>query len=139
MNSCNFTGRLATMPELRKTQDGTSVCRFRIAVRRTYKTNGEYITDFLNIVAWRSTAEYIERYISKGQLISVTASAQTRSYETKSGDKVTTVEFVAENVESLAQKPQKDEAAEQGNVTQYNDSSEQDMYPTSLSDEDLPF
>ena len=139
MNSCNFTGRLATTPELRKTQDGTSVCRFRIAVRRTYKTNGEYITDFLNIVAWRSTAEYIEHYLSKGQLISVTASAETRSYETKSGGKVTTVEFIAEKIESLAQKTQKDETAEQGDITQNNDISEQDMYPISLSDDDLPF
>lgn len=66
MNECNFTGRLATVPDFRKTNDGISKCTFRLAVRRAYKTNGEYITDFLNIVTWRKTAELVDHYFCKG-------------------------------------------------------------------------
>ena len=136
MNSCNFTGRLTKMPEVRKTSSGLSVCRFRLAVRRTYKTDGEYKTDFLDFVAWDKTAELIGRYYGQGQLIAVKAAAQTRSYENKRGDRIVVVEFMVNEVESLAQRTSKEEAAEQG--TQHADGNEQDEF-IDLTDEDLPF
>ena len=136
MNSCNFTGRLTKMPEVRKTSSGLSVCRFRLAGRRTYKTDGEYKTDFLDFVAWDKTAELIGRYYGQGQLIAIKSTAQTRSYENKRGDRIVVVEFMVNEVESLAQRTNKEEAAEQG--TQPADGNEQDDY-IDLTDEDLPF
>ena len=117
MNSCNFTGRLTRMPEVRKTNSGMSVCRFRLAVRRTFKTNGEYLTDFLDFVAWNEKAELVGRYFGQGQLIAVEAEAQTRSYENNRGDRIVAVEFIVNRVESLVQRTSKEEAAEQGTGT----------------------
>lgn len=144
MNSCNFTGRLVKMPEVRKTSDGKSVCRFRLAVRRTYKINGEYQTDFFDFVAWEKTAELIGRYYGQGQLIAVKSEARLRSYENKRGDRIIAVEFWVSEVESLVQRTSKEEAAERGiencgNAVPYSNTSEQDGFMDIGSDEDLPF
>lgn len=119
------------MPDLRKTNDGNSVCRFRLAVRRTFKTNGSYETDFLDIVAWNQVAEFVGRYLCQGQLVSVVASARPRTYENRQKVKVTVVEFVASEINSLASKTPKEEAAEQ------ETSDEQEIF--GVNDADLPF
>ena len=102
MNSCNFVGRLTADPENRSTSSGKSVCSFTIAVQRPYKdSEGKYQADFLKVVAWERTADYVSNYCSKGQNVSVTGRLETRSYENKDGVKVYTFDIVAERVQGL--------------------------------------
>ena len=100
LNVVVLMGRLVADPELRRTQNDTAVCSFRIAVDRNFvsKTSGERQTDFIDVVAWRGTGEFVSRYFTKGQMIAVTGSIQTRSYEDKQGNRRTAVEVVADNV-----------------------------------------
>ena len=98
LNRAILMGRLVADPELRQTPNGVSVCSFRIAVDRNYSgRGGERQTDFLDIVAWRNTAEFVSRYFSKGKMIIVEGSVQSRNYEDKNGNKRTAVEIVADN------------------------------------------
>lgn len=99
LNSVNLMGRLVADPELRQTQTGTPVCSFRIAVDRNFSNaNNQRETDFIDIVAWRKTAEFVTQYFGKGAMIIVQGSIQTRNYEDKNGNKRTAVEVVASNV-----------------------------------------
>ena len=99
LNSVCLMGRLTADPELKSTQSGVSVCSFRIAVDRTYTPKGqEKQTDFINIVTWRSTAEFVSRYFRKGQLVAVQGSIQTSQYTDRDGNKRTAYEVVADNV-----------------------------------------
>ena len=98
LNSIVVMGRLTADPELKKTQNGISVVSFTLAVERSYKTGEERQTDFIDVTAWRSTAEFIEKYFSKGQMMVVQGSLQTRNYEDKNGNKRKAVEIVAGNV-----------------------------------------
>ena len=80
LNVVALLGRLTADPELRKTPNGVSVTTFTVAVNRSYvKQGGERQTDFIDVVAWRSTAEFITKYFKKGQMIAVQGSIQTRS------------------------------------------------------------
>lgn len=99
LNSAIIMGRLTANPELRTTGNGLSVTSFCVAVDRSYVKEGEERqTDFINVVAWRGTAEFVCRYFSKGQMIAVQGSIQTRNYEDKNGNKRTAVEIVADKV-----------------------------------------
>lgn len=99
LNVVCLMGRLAADPELRHTQTQIPVTSFRIAVDRTFQPKGqEKQTDWIDIVAWRNTAEFITRYFRKGSMIAVQGSLQTRSYTDKEGNKRTAVEVVADNV-----------------------------------------
>ena len=98
LNSVCLMGRLVADPELRHTPSQVPVCSFRIAVDRTYQPKGqEKQTDFINIVTWRSTAEFVSRYFRKGQLVAVQGSIQTSSYTDKDGNKRTSFDVVADN------------------------------------------
>ena len=98
LNCVTLMGRLVADPELRTTTTGKSVCTFRIAVDRTYQKAGEQRqADFITIVAWESTANFVSRYFAKGSMIAVQGSIQTGSYE-KDGVKRYTVEISADNV-----------------------------------------
>ena len=89
-------------PALRTTQSGISNVNFRIAVRRKFKNaDGQYDSDFLNVVAWRQTADYVGNYIHKGDRVSVDGSIQTRSYDANDGSKRYVTEIIAEAVEGL--------------------------------------
>ena len=100
LNRAILMGRLVADPELRQTPNGVSVVSFRIAVDRNYSSrSGDRQTDFIDIVAWRQTAEFVSRYFSKGKMIIVEGSIQTRNYEDKNGNKRTAVEVVADNVQ----------------------------------------
>ena len=93
LNVVCLMGRLAADPELRHTQSQIPVTSFRIAVDRTFQSKGqEKQTDWIDIVAWRNTAEFVTRYFHKGSMIAVQGSIQTRSY------KRTAFEVVADNV-----------------------------------------
>ena len=99
LNVAVLMGRLVADPELRQTPSGLSVTTFRIAVdRNDAKAGQERQADFIDIVAWRQTAEFVCKYFRKGSMIAVQGSIQTRSYEDKNGNKRTTFEVVADNV-----------------------------------------
>ena len=99
LNIVALMGRLTHTPELKTTQSGTSVCSFSIAVDRTYTPKGEERkADFIDIVAWRQTAEFICKYFQKGSMIAIDGSIQTRSYQDKQGSNRTKVEVLANNV-----------------------------------------
>ena len=91
-------GRLVADPELRQTPNGVSVCAFRIAVDRNY-SGKEKQADFIDIVAWRQSAEFVSNYFAKGKMIIVEGSIQTRKYEDRNGNKRTAVEVVADHVQ----------------------------------------
>lgn len=98
LNCAVIMGRLTADPELRQTPSGVSVTRFTVAVDRGYvKPGEERKADFINVVAWRQTAEFVSRYFQKGSMIAVQGSIQTGSYE-KDGVKRYTVELSADNV-----------------------------------------
>lgn len=99
MNVIAVMGRLVADPELRQTSSGISTTTFTIACDRNYvKPGTERQTDFFDIVAWRSTAEFASKYFRKGQLIAVNGSLQTRSYEDREGKKRKVYEIVADNL-----------------------------------------
>ena len=99
LNTVALMGRLAADPELKTTQSGIAVTSFRIAVDRTYQPKDqEKITDWIDVVAWRNTAEFVARYFHKGSMIAVQGSIQTRSYTDRDGNRRTAVEVVADNV-----------------------------------------
>ncbi|MDD6807426.1 MAG: single-stranded DNA-binding protein [Oscillospiraceae bacterium] len=99
LNCAVIMGRLTADPELRTTPTGTSVTSFTVAVDRSYQKNGEERqADFINVVAWRQTAEFVTRYFRKGSMIAVQGSIQTRNYEDKNGQKRTAVEIIADSV-----------------------------------------
>ena len=97
INCINIMGRLTDTPELKVTNSGTNVTTFTVAVDRQY-SKGEKQTDFINVVAWRGTAEFVSKYFSKGQMIAVQGSLQTRKYQDKDGHNRTAFEVVAEQV-----------------------------------------
>lgn len=99
LNSVILMGRLTADPELKTTASNISVVSFSIAVERNYtdKQSGTRQTDFIDIVAWRSTADFVSRYFRKGQLVAVQGSLQVRSYEDRDGNKRRTYEVVADN------------------------------------------
>lgn len=99
LNVSILMGRLTADPELRRTPSGVSVTTFTVAVNRSYvKQGGERQTDFIDVVAWRSTAEFVSKYFRKGQMIAVQGSIQTRTYEDKQGNNRKVVEVQADKV-----------------------------------------
>ncbi len=99
MNKVILMGRLTADPELKTTPSGISVTSFSIAVDRNYVKQGEERqADFINIVCWRQRAEFVCRYFTKGQLIALDGSIQTRQYQDKNGNNRTAFEVVADNV-----------------------------------------
>ena len=96
LNVVAIMGRLVADPELRTTQQGTSVCSFRIACDRNRAAKGEERkADFIDVVAWRQTAEFICKYFQKGSLIAIEGSLQTRQYQDKNGNNRTATEVLA--------------------------------------------
>lgn len=151
MNKAFLIGRLAADPELRQTGTGIAVTSFTVAIDRPYTGKGtERQTDWIDIVAWRNTAEFVCKYFQKGSPIIIEGSIQTRMWEDKSGQKRKSVEVVAENVEfvprskdaaSASLKPnERNEfappVAESAPVV-YSSGNADDF--TVVDDEDLPF
>lgn len=99
VNIAIIMGRLTSDPELKTTPSGTAVTSFTVAVDRSFVRAGEERqTDFINVVAWRQTAEFVTRFFRKGSMIAVQGSIQMRNYEDKNGNKRTAFEIVADNV-----------------------------------------
>lgn len=99
-----LTGRLTADPELKKTPNGISVTSFSIAVSRRYRAGEETQADFINIVAWRQTAEFICNYFKKGTMIGIEGSIQTRRYTDKNGNNRTAFEVIASNAQFVESK-----------------------------------
>ena len=129
MNNVSLVGRLTRDPEIKTTNSGSSYARFSIAVDRRGKDAG---TDFINIVAFGKTSEFIERYFRKGQRIGINGRIQTGSYEGKDGKKVYTFDVIAENVEFVESKSASASATPANAAGFVN-------VPDDLEDDGLPF
>lgn len=131
INNVTLMGRLTAAPELKTTQSGTSVTAFSIAVERRYQSqDGQKITDFINCVAWRNTAEFITKYFNKGDMIAVTGEIQTRKYQDKNGNNRVAVEVVIDNASFCGGK---NSGNADGNGSEANDDF------VNIDDEQLPF
>ena len=136
-----LTGRLTADPELKTTSNGLSVTTFSIAVDRRYRSGEERQTDFINIVAWRQSAEFITKYFKKGSLIGIEGSIQTRRYQDKNGNNRTAFEVVVNNVQFVESK--RDGAAPMGDTAAPASFSNADVNDFAdlgdATDDDLPF
>lgn len=135
-----LTGRLTADPELKTTQSGISVTSFSVAVNRPYRTGEEQQTDFINVVAWRKTAEFIAKYFKKGNMIGIEGSIQTRKYTDKNGNNRTAFEVVVNNAQFVESR--RDSAASQGGEqpASFSNAGADDFSDLSdVSDDDLPF
>lgn len=135
MNKATIIGRLAADPELKQTGSGITVTSFTLAVDRPHIKGADRQTDWIDIVAWRKTAEFVCKYFSKGDPIVVEGSIQTRTWEDKAGQKRKAVEIVADNVEFVLAAKGKAE----GNVVELPAEEPKAEEFTVVDDEDLPF
>ena len=131
LNIVAIQGRLTADPELKHTPSGVAVTSFTLAVDRYAKE--ERKTDWVDVVAWRQTAEFICKYFTKGQMIAVDGSIQTRSYEDKQGNKRKAVEIVAKEASFCGSK----EAPKQERKEEYTPPDTSDGWLD--GDTDLPF
>ena len=134
LNRICLMGRLTRDPELRMTGNGTAVTSFTIAVDRDFKSqDGEKETDFIDIVAWRNTAEFASKYFSKGRMAVVTGRLQLRDWTDKEGNKRRTAEVVADTVYFGDSKRQEDndspqtENAEEGTYGSFAEAEDEDF------------
>jgi single-strand DNA-binding protein len=135
-----LTGRLTADPELRYTPNNIPVTSFSIAVSRRYKAGEQAEADFINIVAWRQTAEFVTKYFQKGSMIGIEGSIQTRRYVDKeTGKNRTAFEVVANNVQFVESK--RDGAAPAGDIQPgfTNAGANEFTALSGESDDDLPF
>lgn len=99
LNNIILQGRLTRDPEMQATANGVSRATFALACEQDYKNpNGERDTDFFDVVAWRNTADFVQRYFTKGQMVVVRGRLQTQQWTAQDGSKRKTVQIVAENV-----------------------------------------
>lgn len=156
INVAVLMGRLVADPELRHTPNDISVTTIRIAVdRRFNKAGGEKQTDFIDVTAWRQTAEFICRYFRKGSMIAVQGSIRVENYTDRDGNKRSRFEVVADNVSFCGEKRETSESAHQayqrGNQEQPNIENDEEDPPQQMRmadgegmqpippDDDLPF
>lgn len=131
LNHITLMGRLTRDPELRSTQTGTPVASFSIAVDRDFKEGGETKTDFIDIVAWRATAEFVSKYFKKGTLTAISGRLQIRDWTDKEGGKRRSAEVIADNAyfaESRKQESSEPSTSLNGGFTELGE-----------DDGDLPF
>lgn len=113
LNKCIMMGRLCDDPEFRQTQSQIPVCRFRIAINRPKSKDGQDKADFINCVAWRSSAEFVSRYFSKGSMIIIEGRMQNNDYTDGNGVKHYSYEVLCDNVTFGESKKAQDGAAPQ--------------------------
>lgn len=143
INSVVIMGRLTFDPELRTTPSGVSVVQFQVAVDRNFQRQGEEKkTDFIDVTAWRQTAEFISRYFRKGSMIAVEGSIQTDNFTDNSGNKRKSVRVVANNVSfcgSKAESAVNTNPAYSQPAPSYASADNSDFEEIVDDDEDLPF
>ena len=144
LNKVVLRGRFTKDPELRSTPQSVSVCNFRLAVPRNYKTNGTYESDFIDCVAWRNTAEFISKFFKKGNLVCVEGSLQSRSWE-QDGQRRYTLEVMVDNTYFVESKKDAEGGDYAGNTFSAPDKAPAEPKESFSSegfnalDDDLPF
>lgn len=140
MNTVCLIGRLTFAPELKSTPSGVSVTHLQVAVDRSYQPKGEERkADFIDVTAWRQTAEFINRYFHKGDMIAIEGSIQTSNYTDRDGNKHKSVTVVANNVSFCGSKSESASAGGKNNAAQgYSNAAPQD-FEEIVDDDDLPF
>lgn len=114
MNRVILIGRLTVKPEIRISQTGGASCRFTLVVNRKFKNNfGEYESDFIRCVAFNSTAQTIDKYVQKGDLLGVEGRIQTGSYTASDGSKKYTTDVIVDSIDFLQQKRKSQEVIKQ--------------------------
>lgn len=125
LNIVAVIGRIVNDVELKITSNGVSVCSFTVAVDRNFVPKGEdRKSDFIDVVTWRNTAEFVSKYFRKGSLIAINGSLQTRTYEDNNHVKRKVTEIIADNINFCESK----QVAEAPNVSE-----------DKVDEEDLPF
>lgn len=135
-NKVILIGYLTDTPELKQTQTGISVASFTIGVNRRYSAEGRQETDFINIVCWRKTAEFVCRYFGKGSAILVCGSLQTRTYTDRDGIKRHASEVVADEAAFVERKS---ESAQTGGVPAYGAPDSGGSFEKLDPEDELPF
>ena len=140
LNCAIIMGRLTADPELKTTANGVFVTSFCVAVDRNY-SKGEKQTDFINVVAWRQTADFITRYFHKGDMIAVQGEIQTCNYEDRQGNKRTATEIVSNSVSFCGGKSTQGETKSTPQATIGNNRADIGIFHTPEDDDDdgLPF
>lgn len=136
LNEIILQGRLTNDPELKTTNSGKSVTTFSLAVERDFSTNGEKETDFINIVAWNNTAEFIGKYFTKGRQMLVKGSLQVRKYQTQNGENRSVTEVIADKVYFAGDKEKTAQSESNGDNTAFSNNA--DGF-TATEDDDIPF
>lgn len=138
LNIVALMGRFTRDPEMRKTPQGVSVATFTVAVDRSFVKQGEERqADFIDIVCWRNTAEFVCKYFQKGSMIALNGSIQTRTYQDKNGNNRKAFEIVADNVHFAGEK--KDGGAQRAGNPHYEEKKSDDFAVIAEGEEDLPF
>ena len=143
LNKIFVMGRLTHDPELRRTGSGTPVCSFSIACDRDFKSqSGEKETDFFDVVAWRATGEFVNKYFTKGRMVVVEGRLQIREWQDKEGNKRRSAEINADNVYFGDSRPAQAEGASgYGEADAFKDFPPLDDFPSAAGGpgKDLPF
>ena len=142
LNEVLLMGRLTREPDIRKTSNYVSVCSFSIACERDIasKQTNERETDYFDIVAWRSTADFVGKYFAKGRMIIVKGRLQKRNYEDKDGNKRSVIEVIADSVYFGESKKNAESSTAASSESAPKASAEnQDLEPIESDDDDLPF
>ena len=148
MNNVSLTGRITKDPELRYTPNQKAYIMFTIAVDRNYKdAQGNKLSDFIPCVAWGTQADFIGKYVKKGNLIEITGNVQSRSYQNQQGENRVIIEVVLDSVSNLTPKPKEEAPAPhepstfkpQYQTPQYQTPQYQNPTTFTVDDRDLPF
>jgi single-strand DNA-binding protein len=145
LNRVILIGRTTKDVDLRRTTSGTAVSTFTLAVENRFvQKDGQNTADFISCVAWNNTAEFLDKYVKKGSLVSIEGRIQTRNYDNKDGNRVYVTEVVVETLKSLGSGSRNTERTG-NNFDGYEPSTSGMDYDTSvdvsydISDDDLPF
>ena len=140
LNKIIIMGRLTRDPELRRTGSGTAVTSFSLACDRDFKSqSGDKETDFIEVVAWKNTAEFVSKYFSKGRMAVVDGRLQIRDWTDKAGNKRTTAEVVADNVYFADSKRSESDDNQKENFNALSGRLSDDFVPISEEDGEIPF
>ena len=140
LNKIIIMGRFARDPELRRTGSGTAVTSFSLACDRDFKSqSGDKETDFIEVVAWKNTAEFVSKYFSKGRMAVVEGRLQIRDWTDKAGNKRVTAEVVADNVYFADSKRSESNDNQKENFNALSGRLSDDFVPISEEDGDIPF
>lgn len=139
INNVILMGRICSDVDLRTTNSGKSVANFRIAVDRSYSKNGNKETDFITIVVWENTADFVSKYFSKGSMIALRGEIQTRNYEDNSGNKRTAFEVLAREVSFCGGKNETSPVAAPATATPTYQTPAPDDFEEIPDDSELPF